>query len=109
MREDFQWMWMYTSSWRIARFFNEWVDRARRSRIEPMKKLARTLEDHAELIFNWFEAKGEISAGAVEGMNLKVKWTTRRSFGFRRRNRVKYSLYHNLGRTTRAPKNHRFR
>ncbi|MBY0586558.1 ISL3 family transposase [bacterium] len=108
MKEDFQRMWMCTSSWQITRFFNEWVDRARRSRIEPMKKLARTLEDHAELIFNWFEAKGAISSGAVEGMNLKVKLTTRRSLGFRGRNTVKYSLYHNLGRLPEPNDAHRF-
>lgn len=108
MKEDFQRIWTYTSSWRIARFFNEWVDRAMRCRIEPMKKVARTLEDHAELIFNWFEAKGEISSGAVEGMNLKVKLTTRRSFGFRGRNTIKYALYHNLGRLPEPKDAHRF-
>ncbi len=91
MKEDFQRMWMYTSSWRI----------------EPMKKVARTLEEHAELIFNWFETKGEISSGAVEGMNLKVKLTTRRSFGFRGRNRVEYALCHNLGRLPEPEDGHR--
>ncbi len=66
MREDFKRKWTYTSPCRIAQFFNDCIDRAIRSRIEPMKKLARTLEDHAELLFNWFEATGEISAGVVE-------------------------------------------
>lgn len=108
MKEDFQRLWSYTSPRRIAGFFNDWIERATRTRIEPIKKVARTLEDHAELIFNWFEAKGEISSGAVEGMNLKVKLTTRRSFGFRGKNTIKYALYHNLGRLPQPDYAHRF-
>jgi transposase len=108
MKEDFQRIWEFKSPWRIGYFFNDWVDRAIRSRIEPMKKLAKTLESHAELIFNWFEAKGEISAGAIEGMNLKVKLTTRRSFGFRGKNTIKYALFHSLGRLPEPKEAHRF-
>lgn len=108
MKEDFQRIWEYKAPWRIGYFFAEWVDRAKRSRIEPMAKLAGTLESHAEQIFNWFEAKGEISAGAVEGMNLKVKLTTRRSYGFRGKNTLKYALYHNLGDLPEPTSTHRF-
>ena len=32
---------------------------------------------------NWFKAKGEISSGAVEGLNNKIRVVTRRSYGFR--------------------------
>jgi transposase len=108
MKEDFQRLWEYTRPWQIATFFQDWIDRAKRTKIEPMKKLARTLESHAELILNWFMAKGEISAAAVEGMNLKVKLTTRRSFGFRGKNTIKYALYHNLGRLPQPEEAHRF-
>jgi len=55
------------------------TSRAMRSRLEPMKKVARTLRNHRELILNWFRAKGEISAGAVEGLNNNVKLVTRKS------------------------------
>ena len=98
MKEDFQRILEYKARWRIGYFFQDWLERAKRSRIEPMKKLAGALDRHAELIFNWFEAKGEISAGAVEGMNLEVESTTRRSFGFQNENTLKYALYHNLGK-----------
>jgi transposase len=108
MKEDFQRIWAYKARWRIGSFFQDWLDRAKRSRIEPMKKLAGTLDRHAESIFNWFEAKGEISAGAVEGMNLKVKLTTRRSFGFRGKNTLKYALYHNLGKLPEPDIAHKF-
>lgn len=108
MKEDFQRIWSYKAPWRIGPFFADWIDRARRTRIEPMRKLAKTLEDHAELIFNWFSARGEISAGAVEGMNLKVKLTTRKSYGFRSTKTLKYALYHNLGKLPEPESMHKY-
>jgi transposase len=96
-REDFQRFWEYVSPAWAGKFLDQWCTRTMRSRIEPMKKVARTLRNHRELILNWFRAKGAISAGTVEGMNNKVKLTTRKSYGFRTYEAVETSLYHNLG------------
>jgi hypothetical protein len=46
-----------------------------RSRIEPMKKVARTLRAHRELILNYFRARKEFSSGVIEGLNNKAKVT----------------------------------
>jgi hypothetical protein len=35
------------------------------------------IRTHQELILNWFEAKGTISAAVVEGLNNKSKVTIR--------------------------------
>ena len=78
-REDFQRFWEYRSPYWAACFLTEWCARVLRSRIEPMKKVARTLEKHGALILNWFTAKGTISAGIVEGLNYNVKLTLRKS------------------------------
>ena len=67
-----------------------------RSKIEPMKKVARSLRKHEDLILNWFRAKGMISSGIVEELNNKVKLTTRQSYGFRTYQAVEFALYHNL-------------
>jgi hypothetical protein len=53
-----------------------------RSRIEPMKKIARSLRQHRELILNYFRAQKLISSGVVEGLNNKAKVTMRKSYGF---------------------------
>ena len=79
-----------------------------RSKLEPMKKVARTLRNHRELILNWFRAKGAISAGIVEGLNNKVKLTTRRSYGFHTCDAVETALYHNLGALPEPGFTHRF-
>ena len=73
-----------------------------------MKKVARTLRNHHELILNWFRAKGTISAGIVEGLNNKVKLTTRKSYGFRTQEAVEIALYHNLGRLPEPKFTHRY-
>ena len=97
LREDFQRFWEYSSPGWAAKFHEEWCSRTMRSKIEPMKKVARSLRKHRELILNWFRAKGLISAGTVEGFNNKVKLTTRKSYGFRTFEAVEIALYHNLG------------
>ena len=97
LREDFQRFWEYLSPAWAAKFLNQWCTRTMRSQLQPMKKVARTLRNHRELILNWFEAKGAISSGVVEGFNNKVKLTTRKSYGFRTYEGIETSLYHNLG------------
>jgi len=108
LREDFQRFWEYTSPTWAAKFLDQWCSRTMRSQIEPMKKMARTLRNHRPLILNWFRAQGTISAGSVEGMNTKVKLTTRKSYGFRTYEAIEISLYHNLGRLPEPEFTHRF-
>ena len=74
----------------------------------PMKRVARTLRDHRELLLNWFRAKGEISSGAVEGLNNKIRVVTRRSYGFRTYEAMENPLYHTLGRHPGPESGHRF-
>ncbi len=108
LREDFQRFWGYTSPAWAGKFLDEWTTRVLRSRLEPMKKVARTLRNHRTLILNWFRAKGEVSAGAVEGLNNKVKLVTRKSYGFRTTKVAKLALLHNLGRLPEPESTHRF-
>ena len=42
-------------------------------RIEPMKKVARTLRAHRDLILNYFRARKDFSSGVIEGLNNKAK------------------------------------
>ncbi len=97
MKEDFQRFWEYRSPAWAGKFLDEWCTRAMRSKIEPMKKVARSLREKRELILNWFRAGGTISAGIVEGFNNKLKLITRKSYGFRTQTAYETALYHNLG------------
>ena len=108
LKEEFQLLWDYVSPAAAGKFLDRWCTATLRSRIEPMKKVARTLRNHRELILNWFRAKGAVSAGTVEGLNNKVKLTTRKSYGFRTYEAIEISLYHNLGRLPEPDFTHRF-
>ena len=83
LKEDFQQFWEYNSPTWAGHFLDFWCREVMRSRIEPMKKVARILRSHRELLLNYFKAKKEFSSGVIEGLNNKAKVTMRRSYGFR--------------------------
>ena len=106
--EDFQRFWTHQYHDWASRFLHESCTRTMRSKIEPMKKVARMLRSHEELILNWFKARGTILAGIAEGLNNKVKLTTRKAYGFRTFNAVKTALYHSLGALPEPQFTHKF-
>ena len=108
LKEIFGHFWKYRSVMWAGAFLDYWCLRAMRSRLEPMKKVAKMLRAHEPLILNWFRAKGEISNGAVEGLNNKIRVVTRRSYGFRTYKAMEMALYHNLGRLPEPESTHRF-
>jgi transposase len=108
LREEFQRFWEYRSPYWAGRFLRDWCAKVMRSRIEPMKKVARMLRSHEELLLNWFEAKGTISAGSVEGLNYNAKLTMRKAYGFQTLRGVKIALYHRLGALPEPPFTHEF-
>jgi transposase len=98
LKETFQHFWSYRSVTWAGYFLKVWTERALRSRLEPMKKVARMLRSHEALLLNWFRARGELSSGVVEGLNNKIRVVTRRSYGFRTYHAMEIALYHTLGR-----------
>ena len=98
LKEDFQNLWMYTSTTWAGKFIDQWYTQVMRSKLAPMKKVAKTIRSHKALILNWFEAKNQISLGAVEGLNNKAKVVIRKSYGFRTVEVLQISLYHKLGK-----------
>ena len=107
MREDFNRFWDYTSATWAGKFLRDWCQRANRSKIEPMKKLAATLKKHEALLLNWFESKG-LSSGVVEGFNNKAKLTMRKAYGFKQYETIEIALYHQLGNLPEPESTHRF-
>ena len=108
LKEEFQFFWQYVYPYWAGEFLDAWCRRVMRSRIEPMKKVARMLLSHRELLLNWFRAKKTISSGAIEGLNNKLKLTTRKSYGFRTFKVTEIMLYHTLGNLPEPECAHRF-
>ena len=108
LKEDFQQLWTYQSPTWAGKFLDTWCTTGLRSRIEPMKKIARMCRRHRPLILNWFKAKGAISNGVVEGLNNKAKLTIRKSYGFRSPEILEMALYHALGKLPEPKLTHEF-
>ena len=108
LKEYFQLFWEYNSAAWAAKFLDRWCTQVMRSRIEPLKKFARTVRGHRELLLNYFRAHKAFSSGVIEGLNNKAKVTMRKSYGFRTFRVAELSLYHVLGKLPEPKLAHRF-
>ncbi len=108
LKEEFQLFWTYRSPFWAGWFLEQWCTKTMRSKIQPMKDVARMLRGHRELLLNWFRAKGQLSSGVVEGFNTKAKLTSRKSFGFRTFRGAQIALYHSLGALPEPDFTHKF-
>jgi len=97
LKEEFQKLWDYKSVAWASKFIDQWTKQVMYSKIEPLKKQARTIRKHKPLILNWFKARKEFSSGIVEGLNLKAKLTSRKAYGYKSIEVQKTALYHTLG------------
>ena len=108
LKEDFQFFWDYKDRFWAKQFLVHWCKKVMRSRLEPMKKIARSLREHMPLIMNWFKARGVISLGAVEGLNNKEKLIVRKAYGYRTYEAQEIALYHTMGALPEPEQTHRF-
>lgn len=108
LREEFQKFWTYSSATWAEKFFDQWAYVAMRSKIDPVKRVVKTLRKYKKNILNWFRTKEPISNGIVEGFNGKAKLTMRKSYGFRTYEMLELALYHALGNLPEPPMTHRF-
>ena len=60
---------------------DRWHGWAIRSRLEPMKKVARTIKQHRDGILRWFDSK--IANGLIEGINSLVQAAKAKARGYR--------------------------
>jgi len=108
LKESLDALWRYNTPHWAGWFLDRWCTRTMRSRLEPMKKIARSLRRHRPLILNWFRAQKELSSAAVEGLNANAKLAIRKARGFRTHEALEIALYHQLGRLPEPEMAHRF-
>ena len=108
LAEAFEHFWTYHSATWAGKFLDAWCRRIARSRLDPLKKVARTLRQHRRLLLNYFLAKKQYSNSIVEGLNNKLKTTLKRAYGFRTDLARKVALYHALAKLPEPPLTHSF-
>jgi transposase len=69
-----------SAGWIARRKLDEWIRWARRSKLEPFKRVAATIREHADGILAY--VRSGLSNGRTEGLNGKARTITRRSYGF---------------------------
>ena len=92
LKEDLRRFWDYRSTAWARDHLRQWLWRASHSRLEPFKKLAKTIRTHRDGILAW--TKLRVTNGALEGMNNKVKAISHRAFGFRTTWTYIANIYH---------------
>lgn len=108
LKEAFQQLWTYKTQRGAEGFLKAWLTRAMRSKLPELKKVAKSLRKHQDLLLNYFALKERLSNATVEGFNLKAKLTMRKSFGFRCFRTIEIALYHTLAQLPEPPLTHRF-
>ena len=106
LKEQFHKFWKYNSPTWASKFLKNWIELVHESELKPMIAVTKTLENHHDLILNYFIAKKEFNSGIVEGLNRKVNLTVRKAFGYRSLDVMKTALYHQLGKLPEPQFNH---
>lgn len=77
---------------RVAEFeLDRWISWARRCRLEPMKRVAATIDRHRQGILAWFDSG--IANGIVEGINSLVQAAKAKARGYRSTRTLKAITY----------------
>ncbi len=108
LKEEFYLFWEYISPYWAEKFLAIWCTKVMRSKIEPMKKMAKSIRKHTPIILNWFKAKKAFSSGIVEGLNNKARVVTKKAYGFKTYKCLEIALYHQLGKLPEPLMTHRF-
>jgi transposase len=93
--ETFARFWSYVSPTWATKFFNRWYAWAIRSRLEPIKKVARMLKAHLPNILTYL--KHRITNALTEGFNSKIQWIKSTARGFANRDNFRIAILFHCG------------
>lgn len=93
-KENFRDFWAQESRWEGEGYFKQWYGSAMRSRLQPIKKVAKSLKEHLEGLLNYFAHR--ITNAATEALNGRIAALKANARGFRSfehyRTRILFSL-----------------
>ena len=84
-----------TAPWAAERNFKAWLFLAMRSKLEPIKRVARMLRRHWHHVRNYFVHR--ITNAGSESMNAKIQRVKARACGFRNRERFRQAIFFHCG------------
>jgi transposase len=82
IKENFRWFWDYKYAGNAKKFFDRWYGWARRSQLEPIKKVALKLKTHLEGLLSYF--RHLVTNATAEGFNSRIQSIKSAARGFRK-------------------------
>jgi transposase len=95
MKETARAIWDCRRRWEAEAMWKKLIGWMKRSRLEPMQKLATTIKTHLRGILN--AAVYAVSNAFAESINAKIQKIKKRACGFRSRDRYIDTIYFHLG------------
>lgn len=95
IKENLRHLWNYRYQANMRKYFKRWYYWATHSRLEPIKKAAKTLKTHLDNIVTY--ARHRITNALAEGLNTKIEKIKRMACGFRNRSHYRTAIYFHCG------------
>ena len=95
LKEVFRSFWLCNTVKAAERYFGEWYGWAIRSRLDPVKKVARMCKAHLPNILTFFVHR--LTNGPIEGLNNKIQGLIKKAYGYRNKDRFKADIFFHLG------------
>ncbi len=96
LKETFDQFWEQLLEAKASEFFKQWFGRAKRSKLEPIKRAADTLKRHLANILTYFTHR--ITNATAEGLNSLIQAIKSNARGFRN-----FAILFQLGKLDRKP------
>lgn len=104
LKEHAMCLWGYATRGWARTAWRGWAAWAMRSRLEPMKRVARMVREHLDGIVNAIVLKA--TNAASESVNSRIQRVKRMACGFRNRERFRNAIYFHLGGLDMSPATH---
>jgi transposase len=95
IKEALRRLWTYRQPAAAGRFFRGWYGWARRSRLEPIRRVAATLQAHLDGVLRY--VRHRITNAVAEGLNSKIMSIKRKACGFRNPQHFTTAIYFHCG------------
>jgi transposase len=102
IKENLRHLWNYRYEAPMKKYFNRWYFWATHSRLEPIKKAAKTVKAHIANIVTY--ARHRITNALGEAINGKIEKVKRMACGFRNRAHYRTAIYFHCGGLDLFPK-----
>lgn len=83
LKESFGQLWEYNHPTWARKFFDNWKNQLRWSRLKPFQDFIDLVERHWEGIISYCRPDHKVSLGFMEGLNNKIRVIQRRAYGIR--------------------------